>query len=71
MHKDSTTQAKPKKDSGLLKDLYYLRWKTFFEQKQQELEGKASDISFLSSERVFNEDEIAGLEIKYSMRMVR
>jgi alpha-N-acetylglucosaminidase len=26
--------------SGLLKDLYYLRWKTFFEQKQQELEAK-------------------------------
>ena len=23
-------------------DMYYLRWKTFFEQKQQELEGKAS-----------------------------
>ena len=27
---------------------------------------RVHDISFLSSERVFNEDEIAGLEIKYS-----
>ena len=27
---------------------------------------RVHDISFLSSERVFHEDEIAGLEIKYS-----
>lgn len=27
--------------SGLLKDLYYPRWKTFFDRKQQELDGKA------------------------------
>ena len=26
--------------SGLLKDLYYQRWKAFFEQKQAELDGK-------------------------------
>ena len=27
--------------SGLLKELYYPRWKAYFEQKQQELDGKA------------------------------
>lgn len=43
--------------SGLLKDLYYLRWKTFFEQKQQELEGKASGevINFYGMEKAWAE----------------
>ena len=43
--------------SGLLKDLYYLRWKTFFEQKQQELEGKASGevIKFYGMEKAWAE----------------
>lgn len=29
--------------SGILKDLYYQRWKTFFEQKQRELDGKLGE----------------------------
>ena len=43
--------------SGILKDLYYQRWKTFFEQKQQELEGKASGevINFYGMEKAWAE----------------
>ena len=39
--------------SGLLKDLYYQRWKTFFEQKQQELDGKPAGeaINFYGMEK--------------------
>lgn len=46
--------------SGLLKDLYYLRWKTFFEQKQQELDGKLDQsaeepINFYGMEKAWAE----------------
>ena len=43
--------------SGLLKDLYYPRWKVFFEQKQQELDGKSAGeaINFYGMERAWAE----------------
>ena len=46
--------------SGLLKDLYYQRWNTFFEQKQQELDGKldkstAEPIHFYGMEKAWAE----------------
>ena len=43
--------------SGLLKDLYYPRWKVFFEQKQQELDGKSAGeaINFYGIERAWAE----------------
>ena len=43
--------------SGLLKDLYYQRWKTFFEQKQQELDGSSAikAINFYEMEKTWAE----------------
>lgn len=43
--------------SGLLKDLYYQRWKAFFEQKQQELDGKPAGeaIDFYGMEKSWAE----------------
>ncbi len=43
--------------SGLLKDLYYLRWKEFLERKQQELEGKVADetIDYYGMEKAWAE----------------
>lgn len=43
--------------SGLLKDLYYPRWKVFFEQKQQELDGKSAGeaINFYGMEKAWAE----------------
>lgn len=44
--------------SGLLKELYYQRWKAFFEQKQQELDGKpmGEAIDFYGMEKAWAED---------------
>ena len=46
--------------SGILKDLYYQRWKTFFEQKQRELDGKLDQsaeepINFYGMEKAWTE----------------
>ena len=43
--------------SGLLKDLYYQRWKAFFEQKQAELDGKPAgqEINFYGMEKAWAE----------------
>ena len=46
--------------SGILKDLYYQRWKTFFEQKQRELDGKLGEsaeepINFYGMEKAWAE----------------
>ena len=43
--------------SGLLKDLYYPRWKAFFEQKQQELDGKSvgETVNFYEMEKAWAE----------------
>ena len=46
--------------SGILKDLYYQRWKTFFEQKQRELDGKLDQsaeepINFYGMEKAWAE----------------
>lgn len=43
--------------SGLLKDLYYPRWKVFFEQKQQELDGKSvgETVNFYEMEKAWAE----------------
>ena len=43
--------------SGILKDLYYQRWKAFFEQKQAELDGKPAgqEINFYGMEKAWAE----------------
>lgn len=43
--------------SGILKDLYYERWKAFFDQKQQELDGKKTDtpVDFYQMEKAWAE----------------
>lgn len=47
--------------SGLLKDLYYPRWRAFFEQKQRELDGQSTGteqpVNFYGMEKAWAEKE--------------